>query len=121
MRIKLKERDMYKANIKIDCLLWQRKELIDMHRDACDERDSALGDARQLRKELRRMQGPQMKTRTIVKSEFEQMLKHYFGYKEVVIKKISIGANHTEQTILPASSMEIDFSYSRKESEEEAK
>ena len=50
---KTKEKDIDKANIKIEVLEWQFKVLMEIQGDANNERDSALGDARRVRKELR--------------------------------------------------------------------
>lgn len=53
MMFKTKERNIDKANIKIEVLEWQLKWSIETQGVANNERDSALGDARRLRKELR--------------------------------------------------------------------
>ena len=47
-----KERDIDKANIKIEVLEWQLKMLMETQGDVNNERDSALGDARRLQREL---------------------------------------------------------------------
>ena len=49
---KTKERDIDKANIKIEVLEWQLKMLMETQGDVNNERDSALGDARRLQREL---------------------------------------------------------------------
>jgi DNA repair exonuclease SbcCD ATPase subunit len=54
MIFKTKERDIDKANIKIDVLEWQLKELMGMYGESINECTVSADDARRLRKELKK-------------------------------------------------------------------